>query len=520
MRQWPHCMDLKQNKTLVFVLLGAAFLILAIFLWSRLGSVLSGEFDINGVIPEGATVTVMVQAEGSNGYTPVASGLPAVDGTNWKWTNATRGTTYSVKAQLMQGGKAYGDSQTAQLVAPTRREVLVINSDYRSSNNTPQYGPISGTIDLNGAVGPQSNVTLYQKKTSEENFTEITNQIQAVDGAAWKWGGAVSGEDYEMKATLFVNGQASGTSQIITVTSPASNEVLKINSTYQAPPEQVSISGTVVINGPIPSNSTVTIYAQGPNDKSPVSVISGLAANETTSWNWTKATQGYTYTMSASVMQNGNDQGDSQTITVTAPASNEVLIVTLGKAGGPTVQPPNSPTAQCVSQNNGQWTVNLNYQSVNGANSYWIQVGSNYKASDILNTFVRWSGTGTQTYSLNTINNGTTYYAQYATSTCSTCTSSSQFSPFSNVLTFSCSNAPSPTPTAKPTVQPTYTPTPTLVPPTATPTLPPNTSACNQTCGSNGYSCAVGLECVTGAAPGSQVCRNPNCTDKASCSCI
>lgn len=512
-------MDLKKNKTLLFVLLGAAFCILAVILWSRLGSVLSGSFDINGVIPEGATVTISVQADGTSGYTPVLSGLPAVDGTGWKWTNATRGTTYSVKAQLMQGGKAYGDSQVTNLVAPSRREVLVINSTYKNQNGKTQYGPISGTIDLNGAVGAQSNVTLYQKKVTDENYTQVTDQIQAVDGAAWKWGGAVEGEEYNMMATLFVNGQASGTSRVITVTSPASNEVITINSTYQAPPEQVSISGNVVINGPIPGNSTVTIYAKGPSDKSPVAVISGLAANETTSWNWTKAIQGYTYTMSASVMQNGNDQGDSQTITVTAPASNELMVVNLGKAGGPTVQPPNSPTAQCVSQTNGQWTVNVNYQSVNGANNYWIQVGSNYKGSDVLNTYVQWSGTGTQSYSLNTINNGRTYYAQYAASTCSTCTSSSQFSPFSNVLTFSCSNAPTPTPTTQPTVQPTYTPTPTLVPPTATPTLPPNTSSCNQTCGSNGYSCAVGLECVTGSLPGSQVCRNPNCTDQSNCNC-
>lgn len=305
--------------------------------------------------------------------------------------------------------------------------------------------------------------------------------------------------------------------------------MLRINSQYTPSPERATVSGSFNINGPIPSNTTAAIFKKAAGDSSFIKIQDNIAVSNGVQWNWNGAVQGGSYQMKASIYSNGNTIGDSQVITLTAPAANEVFNINYYISGSPTAQPVNSPTNQCVNQSGNNWNVNINFLQVSNANTYWLKVGTQSGGSDLMNTYIPANGQPSQTYSISNATNGTTYYAQYAASTCTGCTASNQYSSFSNILQFSCAQAqPTSTPTPYPqqptytpyptaTAYPTNTPTPTSTP---TPTLPPNTSGCNQTCGSNGYSCAVGLNCVSGSLPGSQVCRNPNCTSEADCSCL
>ena len=517
--------NLHKNFFLPLLLIAVVLLASVGYLYNtNQSAVISGSIDLNGVIPNNSSISLLVKKQGDANFSPIINNLPAENGADWEWSKATKGVMYEVMASLYQDKTKLGDSSIIRITAPSTGQTLVINSTYKPSL---QQATISGGIDLNGAVTNQSNIALYQKKENETEFNLITDQIAARDGSSWSWDGAIAGEVYTIKALLYVDGQYMGESPVIEVTAPATDEILRINSQYSAPPEKATVSGSFNINGPIPSNTIVTIYKQGPGDASFVKLFNMPASNGV-QWSWSGAIQGAQYQMKASLWNNNNDIGDSQVITLTAPASNETFVINYSVSGRAAVQPPNSPAVQCVSQSGNSWTANLNFQSVAGTNTYWIQVGSQSGGNDIVNTQVGSNGQTSQTYTMNNINNGSSYFAEYAASTCVNCTGSNQYSPFSNVLQFTCRpQSPTATPTPLPP-QPTYTPYPTSTPlptntPTPTntpiPTLPPRTSACNQTCGSNGYSCVTGLQCVSGSLPGSQVCRNPNCTSEADCNC-
>ncbi len=484
--------------------------------------VISGTIDLNGVVPQGATISVLAQKSGQKDFTPVVTSLNAVDGVEWSWDGATKGKTYTIKAEIISKGKTISDSAPLTVTATATEEVLRINSTYTPS---PSYTTIQGTIDLNGAVTTASSIAVYQKRSTDTEFSLIIENVSAQDGASWSWGEAVAGNMYDVKAILTVNGEYAGESAVVAMAAPASNEVLTINSQYSPPPTTTTISGSFNINGSLPSGSTLSLFKQAPTDTSYVQIGSNISPTNGTTWSWNGATQGVQYNIMAIAYQNGSNIAQSQVINVAAPAANEVLTI---NTGNPTPQPPNSPTAQCVSQSGGTWTVNINYQQVSGANQYLLQVGSKPGGNDVVNYYASSTGQSTQVYTISSINNGQTYYAQYASSTCSSCTQSSSFSPFSNLLQFACNTAsPTPTPTPYPQ-QPTYTPypTPTAVPTsiptptfTPTPTLPPQTSGCNQNCGGDGYSCASGLQCASGTGLGGNVCRNPNCTAETDCTC-
>lgn len=486
-------------------------------------SSISGLLDVNGVVPQGASVSIMAQKSGDTDFSVVISSLAAVDKTSWDWQGATKGMAYTIKAVLFSEGKTISESAPLTVVAPAAEEVLRLNSTY--SPLKPSYTTISGSINLNGAVTTASSISLYQKKIGEQEYALVTAAIPAQDGASWSWGEAVAGTTYDVKAVLTVNGSYGGESQIVVVTAPAANEVMTINSHYAPLPEKATISGTLNINGQFPPNTTMSLFKQGPGDSSYVQIGSNISAVDGTSWSWNGATQGGQYNLQAIAYLNGANIAQSQIITVAAPAAGETLTI---NAGVPTGQPPNSPTVQCVSQAGNTWTVNVNYQAVSGANRYWLQVGTQPKGNDVVNYFANATGQSTMTYTFSSINSGTTYFAQYATSTCSSCSQASAFSSFSNLLQFACFPATAtPTPTPYPP-QPTYTPypTPTAYPTnnptptfTPTPTLPPLTSGCNGSCGGSGYQCATGLECSVSGLIGGNVCRNPNCTAETDCTC-
>jgi len=482
----------------------------------------SGTIDLNGMVPQGASISILTQQSGEKEFKTVVFGLSAENAAVWSWGGAVKGKTYTIKADVIAQGKVISESAPITVTATATEEVLRINSTYVPP---PSFTTLQGKVDLNGAVTPESYISIYQKKSGEAEFSLITDALSATDGVLWSWADAVAGNSYEVKAVLTVNGEYAGESAIITMAAPASNEVLTINSQYSPPPTTVTVSGIFNINGQFPSGTTLSLFKKSPTDAAFVQIGSSISANNNTSWSWNGATQGVQYNIKAVAYQNGNSLSQSQILTVAAPASNETLTI---NAGIPTAQPPNSPTVQCVSQSGNTWTVNVNFQQVSGANKYWLTVGTQPRGNDVVNYQTGSTGQSTQTYTFSSITNGTTYYAQYATSTCGSCTQPTAFSPFSNLLQFSCFPATAtPTPTPYP-AQPTYTPypTPTAIPTnlptptfTPTPTLPPNTSGCNQNCGGDGYQCAAGLQCSTSGLIGGNVCRNQNCTAETDCTC-
>jgi len=518
----------------IVVLLGIAFVFIN---WQKNNAplpfvtaskvVISGNIDLNGVVNDKSTISILAKKNGDKDYTTVASNLPAKDNLNWIWSEALSNSTYNVKAVLYINNQKQTESEVIAVTAPAVGETLRINSTYVPDQNEEIVNAITGAIDLNGQVTKSSTISIFAKEKEVKDFQLIMSNISAVDKISWGWSGGKVGKIYQIKAVLYNKEVKIGESNVITVAAPASNEVLRINSDYKPPvpqPTITSIWGEVHINGQIPTGSYVTVYKKASADNQYVVIIDKLGAADGVQWGWNNAVSGTNYLLKATLTSNnGVLLGQSPEVNMTAPASSEILSIDIGSR---LPKPPNGMTIQCNSFANNVWVGTLNYQAVGSAQTYWIQVGTQSGGNDFTNVKVPTNNQSNQTFTINNVVNNTNYYAQYAYSNNSNSTDPSSFSFFSNVLQFNCQ----PGPTATPQPQPTYTPYPTYTPvPTATPVPPTNTpvpasptpkiSHCDESCGSNGYECVDGLSCVNFGAIGSERCRNSSCQEETDCTC-
>lgn len=503
---------------ILIVLLGGIIFLSDRFLGPKSATV-SGTIDYNGTLPEGATLAVAAKQMGQGEYETVVTGLSPFPQTEWSWTGAKSGAAYELQAYLQMNGRNLASSQTLAVAAPADGEVLVINSTHQPSD---EDAVISGTVNMNGAIPEGSTIAIGTKLPDETQYNIVVTDLQATDGVQWSWNEAKEGTLYDLKAFLQTEGGVNlYESERERVAAPASDEVLTLNARSASPtptpagptptPQPTTIEGTINMNGPAPSNSAIIIAARVHGGQQFNTVVTNIGTSNGSGWAWTSANSGVTYDIQAWVQVNNSTVLQSQILTVTAPAANEVLTINNASAQYP-APAANSITNSCLNLSNNLWQVAFTYNSrsvVQNAQQYSFTVGTNSGGNQLVNTTVTPNNPNqSQNYTSGYVfTPNQTYYAQYAYSPCQGC---NIWSAFSQPLQFYCSGQPTATP------MPTNTPTPTLSP---TPTLPPMTSSCNQTCGSNGYSCATGLQCTSGGTPGSQVCRNPNCTLQPDCTC-
>lgn len=442
---------------------------------SQAGVSISGIIDLNGAPPQGSTISIQERKIGSSQYYVVIDGLQAIDGVPWNWIGAKTGVSYEIKAVLQQNGKVLAESLPQIIAAPADSEALRIQVP--KQNQTPgQIVSVSGNVDLNGYIPSGSTITIAQREVGASTFNAVVSAIPAADNAVWTWSAAESGVDYEFIAYLQQGGVTITQSSSVTVIAPATNEVITINS--QSTPQAVQtngvISGTISLNGTVPSGSTVSIGTRVTGTSQFNMVAANIAAADGIGWSWNSATIGTMYDTQAYIIQNGSTYTTSNIITVTASAYNEVLSFNVQSSLS---QPSAFTSFQCVSQaSNGNWNVTFSLNAAQNAQQYWVQVGTVGQSSNVLNTQFSpgsVSGSITTYQSANLFNTGQNYYAQYAYSTCASCGANSwNYSPFSPSIQFSCNPQPTNTPT--PTLTPTVTVTPTPVPTNSpTPTLTP-----------------------------------------------
>lgn len=486
--------------------------------------IISGTVDLNGEVTADSYITILARDGDKISFDIIVDKLEAKDTTTWAWHNAEDNKIYEIKAVLYVDGNKNSESNPIVVTAPAVDEKLVINSKYQpAAAVTPAAAAtISGGIDLNGAIGPKSFISVFAKEITEPNFKLLMNNVLASDGSQWSWNQAKTGKQYQLKATLYVNGSYAGDSQIIVVTAPANNEILRINSTYRLVNVKSSITGSINVNGAIPDQSTLTVYKKAVNENSYFPVVQGIRAVDGLAWRFDDAVAGVEYNIKAVIFNNNNSIGESQIIDVTAPAGNEIFNFNLNSKMS---QPPSVVTVSCNGQVSDYWKLVLSYPSISNVSQYWIRIGRQPGWNDIGEYRLPSSNQNPQIYNINdnsNIKNGQSYYVDYAYSNCGSCNYINAFSQFSRTLQFSCPLL-QPTPTSGPA--PTLTPAPTSPPqPTPTsspqPTATPKIAQCNESCGADGYQCTSGLDCITDPALiGSGVCRNPNCQDETSCVC-
>ena len=419
----------------------------------------SGTFNINGVVPAGSTIAIFKKTYNSDEkLSEAASGFAADDGGAWSIGGLETGQSYEIVGQLMFGNKTIAVASPITVTAPATEEMLVFNVPGDTSAN--KLVTVSGTVLVNGYIPSGSSVTLQSRVAGSSEWGDNVTELPATRSQVVSNPNAVEGQTYEVIGSLFnSSGQRIGSSQILTVTAPAANELLTINSqatppvtpaptstpggtTPTPPPGNTTISGTINFNGAAPANSRIVIFQKAAGQNNYTVAVNNVTPLNGTTWQWNGAQSGTWYTMLAVLKQaqsNGTDQdiADSQTITVAAPASNQVFTINSGMS---LPAPTGSMSIVCGTQNQGAntWNAVVSFQAVPGAQTYWYQIGTSNGGSELLSQTQNSNGNPQQGVNA-TFNNGTTYYARYAYATVPNVPAgSSNFSAFSSTQSFVC----------------------------------------------------------------------------------
>lgn len=423
---------------------------------------ISGVFDINGVIPAGASITMTQKAVGEKSSNIFASNLPVADQSPWSFNQAIEGKTYELQASVVVNGSIVTTSSPLIVTAPADDETITLNIEAEKQLGA---ATISGNVRVAGYIPNGATIALRGRKLGAQTFSTVSQNLPAQPVQFITYTTAIPGQTYEAEGVLLDrSGKIIGSSNILAITAPAANETLTINSSaippsptptptsaptpvqqQQSPPppapSSVSISGGINLNGAAGANSRIVIFQQTSANPNYQVAVNNVSPVDGATWNWTGATTGTWYTLIAVLKQhnaNGTDTdiATSTPLTVAAPASN--IIFTLNS--GVSLSAPGGPiTINCQTYNGGpnqnNWNVVVTFQTVPGAQSYWYQIGTNSGGNNTLNT-------ATQSNTTNLIfNNNTTYYAQYAYANVpSTPLASPQWSSFSSSTQLQCSH--------------------------------------------------------------------------------
>ena len=167
--------------------------------------------------------------------------------------------------------------------------------------------------------------------------------------------------------------------------------------------------------------------------------VDNVSPADGVTWVWNSPQNSTWYTLIAILKQRQSDGTDkdistSAPITVAAPAASTVFTI---NSGFNLSAPTGAITLNCQTYDNSgpdTWAVVINFQAVDGAKSYWYQVGQTNGASDMVNT----ANSGNTTNSV--FKSNVTYYARYAYANVSVAPlGSNQYSGFSSTTPLKCS---------------------------------------------------------------------------------
>lgn len=431
---------------------------------------ISGTFDINGVIPAGSTLSVIEkdypQSKASH---VVVSNIPAVDNDTWSFGNVTAGKSYEVTAELRLNGTILATSSPIVVSAPAHGEKLILNI---TSSNGNAEAAISGTIQVNGYIPPGAKVIVRGRKLGAPAFSDFVT-LPGEGRQTMTYAEATAGQSYEVVAQLFdsKNNQI-GASSTLVVTAPAIDEILTINSqaTPQASPLSVSptsgvtaaqtttstsvtstptptsvptntsISGSIHFNGIAPINSRIVVFERVSGVGTFQVAVDNILPVDGTTWTWGQAQAGTGYDLIAVLKQRQSNGGDldiasSTGSSITAPASTITFTInssiTLSAPGGPI-------SVTCDNISGTTWNTHISLGGVNGARSFWYQIGVTSGGIERANSTQNVSSNTALSIPI-TLTNGTTYYVAYAYATVPNLqANNAQYSPFSSIVQIRC----------------------------------------------------------------------------------
>ena len=460
-------MNGKPSTPLLIGIIVALLLVLGFFFYRTVNndttqdnntSSITGTFNINGPVPNGATVLLsQKEAMTKQDFQQFASGVSAADSGQWTFPDAVSGKSYEITAALIADGKTITTADPIFISAPANDEVITFNVP---SEEGEANAVISGTVQLNGYIPEGATVTLEGKRTDEEEYTTVVENMPAKLEQLITYSTAIAGVTYDVRGTLYDSvGLVIGQSNIIQVTAPAKNESLRINSSAQPPatpvptttpetpsptPKPVSLSGSINFNGAAQQNTRIVVFQRVSGSGNNYQVAQdNISPQNGVTWQWNGATTGVIYDVLAVLKQrqtNGTDKdiSTSNTITAAAPAGNEVFTLNSGYS---LPQNNGNISSSCGNYNPGSnnWSASVTFGAIPNAQSYWIQIGTS-NGGDELTNFTTNANNQTAMVFNYTLQNNTTYYARYAYAYAPNLQAySSEFSPFSSTTSIRCS---------------------------------------------------------------------------------
>lgn len=418
-------------------------------------AVMTGTVSVNGYTQPGSTASILARTDVQTEYQAIVQGLGfTTQDTPWSWAGAESGTLYRLKAIVYDvQGNEVAHSADSFAAAPGSNIFLSVVSSLTPPQ--PATVSLSGTVDVQGYIPQGSSVQVIGALAgSDSGLTPLQRNITPSDGTAWQWNNARAGATYQLQAILVSSAGATiATGSLLTVVAPAADEQLTLVSTLTPPttptpqpaqvtstpiPIQSGLTGSITLNGNIPSGSYLTLGVR-PTGKGQFSqVASNLSATSGVVWSWYGAQSGVSYDIQAYLWVNNQPYAQSQILTATSPSSGDSLTI---NAAPPLPQPQySSLNVTCNQQQSNvfQAKINFNQQgNLPNPQSYQIIVTSASQGTQLLNTVVA-PGNAIQPQSLTTtflFTPGATYYAQYAYAQCTGCSTFSQLSPS---VAFSC----------------------------------------------------------------------------------
>ena len=431
----------KKSPLLRYLLIGAIVLlgIGAVFFFfsknqtSAEPSTISGQIDYNGLKPTGKEDTSLVKVKliarpyGQGGeFETLNVDVPLEDNANWKWTKAEVGKTYEIISEITYKDVSVKKSSRAVATAPAGGIVLVFNitkedidavknQGASSETNTSDPATVSGAIAINGFIPTGSVVNIYGRKAgTKDEFKEALSNLPAKSTMAFAYKNAVAGETYEYQAELYnANDVFIGQSNYLTVTAPANNEIVTINSTAQAPSQKATITGNIRLNGSLQQGSTVLLL-QRKSGQSDYQVINRYPANKSIDYTWDGATAGVIYDITAALQVNEQNTATGNMVTVTAPATGVNLTIDTNF----NLQPPTStPQVSCGSADaTNHFNATISVPQIETAKKYHLEIGTSAGANNTLNQSLQ----PNQTANIY-IPAESPYFARYAYTACTDC---------------------------------------------------------------------------------------------------
>lgn len=372
--------------------------------------------------------------------------FPLQDEYQWEVKDVPVGVLVDARAVIeLNSGEILARSTNVLTVsAPSTNNIFEFNvtldmiPDYLLEANPVLLG---GDVTIHGYIPNGATLSMYAKSSKDNDYIEVVKNAPVTGSVTeWEWDEAIPGTLYQLKTEAYEsNGSLFASSNVGEKSAPSDNASFVITSRAVDPstqPKTVNISGTVKVDGKHSDNSEVRVKARvvGTDEYKSIAVVK--PSNDAVSWSWAEAVSGTQYDIKPFLVEQGKSDIEGHRVTVHAPASGLALeISTIQKPD----EPDNEPTLiSCESASqDGKYNAKLEFDNVDDADRYWLQVGKSEGASDVNNSFVNNSGSNNAVL-VTTINRDQNYYARYAYTECDDCTGVDSYSDFSDSLKFSC----------------------------------------------------------------------------------